>query len=137
MPQEQLHLRRTMKDETFIQEELLKHEIVKKEHDGIVYEIPYRINDKPNDRFARNGGHAFYPPLNQRTYECLPGIVCEQDVPTKLRDGTTMYSDIYRPNEGKNLPVILCWTNYGKRPQESPQARLRQCGNAGKAGLAA
>ena len=120
MSQETIHLRRTIEDETFIQEERLKHEMVTKEFDGDVYEIPYLINEKPNDRFSRNGGHSFYPPMNQRTYECLPGIICEQDVPTKLRDGAIMYSDIYRPIGGKDLPVILTWTMYGKRPNDNP-----------------
>ena len=121
MAQDEKRLRRTMADETVIQDTFLKHEMVKKVYDGEEYEIPYLINEKPNDRFSRNGGHSFYPPLNQRTYECLPGILCEQDVHTKLRDGATMYSDIYRPVGGTGLPVILCWTMYGKRPNENPQ----------------
>lgn len=57
--------------------------------------------------------------LNQRTYEAAPGIVCHQDVATKLRDGTTIYSDIYLPDEpGKKFPLIISWSPFSKRPAE-------------------
>jgi predicted acyl esterase len=114
-------LRWTHDNDALPQEELVEHELVKKVYDGQEFEIPYLKVKTPNDQFGAFGGHGFYAPFNQRTYECLPGILCDQDVPNKLRDGRTMYSDIYRPIDGRNLPVILCWTNYGKRPQEIPQ----------------
>jgi predicted acyl esterase len=65
----------------------------------------------------------FYPPLNRRTY-VEDGIRVDQDVPVKLRDGVTIYVDIYRPDgpEGiSNLPAILAWGFYGKRPGDSPK----------------
>ncbi len=67
-------------------------------------------------------GAGFYPPLNQRTY-VEDGIRVDQDVPVKLRDGATIYLDIYRPDgpEGvSNLPAIVAWGCYGKRPGDSP-----------------
>ena len=113
-------MRWTPDDPAVPQESFLKHEMVTREYGGETFEIPYIRIEKPNEIFAFTPGHGFYAPFNQRVYECLPGVICEQDVPTKLRDGATMYSDIYRPVGGENLPVVLCWTNYGKRPQEAP-----------------
>lgn len=55
-------------------------------------------------------------PLNQRTYIPEDGIVCEQDVAVKMRDGVTIYADIYRPVGAENIPAILSWSFYGKRP---------------------
>ena len=59
---------------------------------------------------------------NPRTYiatDAAPNIICEQDVACVLRDGTTIYSDIYRPaNATEPVPVIICWGPFGKRPHE-------------------
>lgn len=65
-------------------------------------------------------GGGYYPPLNQRTYS-ENGIICEQDVPVKLRDGTTIYTDIYRPEGAVNIPCIVAWSLYGKRPHDMPK----------------
>lgn len=41
-------------------------------------------------------------------------IVFERDVPMKLRDGVTIYTDIFRPaNDGK-YPALVAWSPYGK-----------------------
>lgn len=57
--------------------------------------------------------------LNPRTYSPEEGIICRQDVATKLRDGTTIYSDIYMPDEpGKKFPLIISWSPFSKRPAE-------------------
>lgn len=65
----------------------------------------------------------FYPPLNRRTY-VEDGIRVDQDVPVPLRDGVTVYVDVYRP-EGPggfaDLPAIIAWGFYGKRPGDSPK----------------
>lgn len=62
---------------------------------------------------------SFCAKLNQRTYEAAPGIICEQDVGVKLRDGVTIYCDIYRPaNTDVKVPVIIGWGLFGKRPAE-------------------
>ena len=37
------------------------------------------------------------PALNHRTYSPEEGIICMQDIPVKMRDGVTIYADIYKP----------------------------------------
>lgn len=41
-------------------------------------------------------------------------IMLERDVPIKLRDGVTIYADVFRPTDGKPCPAILAWSPYGK-----------------------
>lgn len=63
------------------------------------------------------GGSGLYPPLNPHTY-VENGIRVDQDVAVKLRDGVTIYVDVYRPDGPageKDLPAILAWSYYGKR----------------------
>lgn len=57
-------------------------------------------------------------PFNQRTYIAAPGIICEQDVPVKMRDGVTIYVDIFRPENETDIPCLVSWSFYGKRPSE-------------------
>jgi len=87
-------------------------------------EVIYRPSPPPVDPMQQNlDGLGFHPALNQRTY-VEDGIRVDQDVPVKLRDGVTIYLDIYRPDgpEGvANLPVILGWCFFGKRPGDSPK----------------
>ena len=59
---------------------------------------------------------SFCPPFNPRTYVAEPGIICEQDVACTLRDGTIIYTDIYRPQYQLNVPAIISWSIFGKRP---------------------
>lgn len=66
------------------------------------------IKEKENCRFLS--------PLNTRTYIAEEGIECMQDVPVKMRDGVTIYVDIYKPVGEVNLPLIISWSFYGKRP---------------------
>ncbi|WP_288179803.1 hypothetical protein, partial [Bacteroides sp. CAG:633] len=40
-------------------------------------------------------------------------ILLERDVPIKLRDGVTIYADVFRPTDGKPCPAILVWSPYG------------------------
>jgi len=47
----------------------------------------------------------------------LPGfsdLVLERDVPARMRDGTTLYADVYRPTSGGPFPVILMRLPYDK-----------------------
>lgn len=44
----------------------------------------------------------------------FPGITVERNVPTTMRDGVTLYSDIYRPSTDEPLPVILMRLPYDK-----------------------
>ena len=41
-------------------------------------------------------------------------ILFERDVPVTLRDGTVLYTDVFRPVGGTNLPAIIAWSPYGK-----------------------
>lgn len=42
------------------------------------------------------------------------GIRLERDVAVPLRDGTIIYTDIFRPDGAGNLPAIIAWSPYGK-----------------------
>ncbi|XAS66709.1 CocE/NonD family hydrolase [Micrococcaceae bacterium Sec5.7] len=41
-------------------------------------------------------------------------VVFEKDVAVQLRDGVTIYVDIFRPAGVENVPVIVAWSPYGK-----------------------
>ena len=93
---------------------------------GVEMETIYRQGKVPVDPKDENRdaggpgmnsmGMGVCPELIPRTYECAPGIICEQDVAVKMRDGVTIYVDIYRPKDKTNIPVIISWSFYGKRP---------------------
>lgn len=42
-------------------------------------------------------------------------IVFERDVPVTLRDGTTIYTDVFRPTGETKVPSIVAWSPYGKQ----------------------
>jgi uncharacterized protein len=48
-----------------------------------------------------------------------PGVTVERDVPLKMKDGVTLYSDIYRPEGEGPFPVILIRLPYDKRQAEN------------------
>jgi predicted acyl esterase len=72
--------------------------------------------DGLEEKSLDGAGFGFCPPLNPRTYEAADGILCEQDVPVTLRDGTIIYTDIYRPSGQTGIPAIISWSYFGKRP---------------------
>lgn len=41
-------------------------------------------------------------------------IVFEKDVAVRLRDGVTIYVDVFRPAGAAQVPVIVAWSPYGK-----------------------
>jgi predicted acyl esterase len=47
-------------------------------------------------------------------------IVFEKDVAVKLRDGMTIYVDVFRPADVEQAPVLLAWSPYGKGQGSSP-----------------
>jgi putative CocE/NonD family hydrolase len=52
----------------------------------------------------------------------LPGfsdLIVERDVPARMRDGTTLYADVYLPSTGGPFPVILMRLPYDKTQAES------------------
>lgn len=72
--------------------------------------------DIPEELKATHGVHQ---PFDPHTYNPLPEIICHQDVGVQMRDGVTIYCDIYRPaNESEKVPVLISWSYYGKRPIE-------------------
>ncbi|HJX04082.1 MAG TPA: CocE/NonD family hydrolase [Dehalococcoidia bacterium] len=89
--------------------------ITKKEKFGDVeLECIYRETNRPSVTATHR--FSFCPPFNQRTYVAEDGIICEQDVAIRMRDGITIYTDIYRPVGAINIPVIISWSPFGKRP---------------------
>lgn len=43
-------------------------------------------------------------------------ILVDHDVAIKMRDGITLYADVYRPPEpSAPVPTILCWSPFGKK----------------------
>jgi uncharacterized protein len=43
-------------------------------------------------------------------------VIVERDVPIPLRQGLTLYGDIYRPAGQVDVPVIVCYAPFGKHP---------------------
>src|SRR5512136_608213 len=76
---------------------------------------PFAITEGMNSRMQSR----YCPPFNPRSYFPEQGIICDQDVAATLRDSTVIYCDIYRPVGQTNLPTIISWSYYGKRPAES------------------
>lgn len=108
-----------LKGEFFTEKEVFK---------GEKLEAIYRVARRPiaqqvevdlannEDPMARMG-QGFCPAFNQRTYEAAPGIICDQDVAIKMRDGITIYADIFRPAHcTEKIPAIVSWSWFGKRP---------------------
>ena len=62
----------------------------------------------------------FCAPYQPHTYMTdIPGVMCERDQACVLRDGTTIYADIYRPaNTTEKVPVICVFAPFGKNPSE-------------------
>ncbi len=48
-------------------------------------------------------------------------IVFEKDVAVTLRDGVTIYVDVFRPAGVEKVPVIVAWSPYGKSGGSSPK----------------
>lgn len=54
-------------------------------------------------------------------FRALPvDIVFEKDVAVTLRDGVTIYVDVFRPAATEKVPVIMAWSPYGKGQGTSP-----------------
>lgn len=95
--------------------------IVLKNSEGKNIEVPLR------KAHSINADRVRYPGFKQETIILKAGsvrrkgakplscdILLERDVPIKLRDGVTIYADIFRPVEDGNYPAILAWSPYGK-----------------------
>ncbi|GAA6018961.1 hypothetical protein JCM10207_009214 [Rhodosporidiobolus poonsookiae] len=92
------------------------------------FEIAYKAIDKPKE--GVNGYEGFKPGETTllkagttregwdggRTAPLKSDIVLEHDVALKMRDGATLYTDIYRPAEATGpVPCLVMWSPYGKR----------------------
>jgi uncharacterized protein len=54
-----------------------------------------------------------YPGLNPRT-ERKAGMLIEYDVAVPMRDGATIYIDVFRPEAPGRYPPLIAWGPYGK-----------------------
>src|SRR3712207_8827807 len=43
------------------------------------------------------------------------GMITERNVPARMRDGTTLFADVYRPDAEGRFPVLLLRLPYGKQ----------------------
>lgn len=60
---------------------------------------------------------AHKPPLPPRDYACATedGLIIERNRVVRLRDGTEIFIDLYRPAElERDIPILLAWGPYGK-----------------------
>jgi uncharacterized protein len=71
-------------------------------------EVHYR---KITPATQSNGRHPALAPGETRK----DGILIQYDVAVRLRDGTVIYADIYRPDDTGAVPAIVPWSPYGKR----------------------
>ena len=57
-------------------------------------------------------------------------ILCLQDQPVKMRDGVTIYADIYMPKTAlkEPVPLIISWSFFGKQPWHQPVQIFRPMG---------
>ena len=71
-------------------------------------------------------------PLEQKEYfvDDEKKILCLQDRPIKMRDGVTIYADIYIPASAKKepVPLIISWSFFGKQPWHQPVQIFRPMG---------
>ena len=54
-----------------------------------------------------------YPGLRPRTEKSM-GMIIEYDVGVPMRDGATIYADVYRPDRPGTFPPLIQWGPYGK-----------------------
>lgn len=54
-------------------------------------------------------------------FRTLPNdVVFEKDVAVRLRDGVTIYVDVFRPVGQEKVPVLVAWSPYGKSQGSAP-----------------
>jgi hypothetical protein len=95
------------------------------EHTGVfVPTKPYEgsAQDGPFSRFEP--GTRILPAGFQVSDGYLPlpqDLVFEKDTAVQLRDGTTIYTDIFRPPGDGPFPVLVAWSPYGKTTGTAPR----------------
>ncbi len=87
----------------------------------------------PADTYQAGPAHGILSPFEPGTrtlpagwqiaprFKSLPtDIVFEKDVAVTLRDGVTIYVDVFRPAGTEKVPVIIAWSPYGKSEGTAP-----------------
>lgn len=71
--------------------------------------------------FVYNGFHPGKVDLLPRGHVKEPGfqafpvdVIWEHDQAISMRDGITLYGDVFRPSSGEKFPAIIPWSPYGK-----------------------
>ena len=82
--------------------------------DGVTHGILVRF--APGTRVLPKGYQ-----LDDRFKPLACDIIFEKDVPVKLRDGVTIYTDIFRPATDEKVPAIIAWSPYGKSSGNAPR----------------
>ena len=71
-------------------------------------------------------------PIEQKEYyvDDEKKVLCLQDRAIKMRDGVTIYADIYMPASAKKdpVPLIISWSFFGKQPWHQPVQIFRPMG---------
>jgi predicted acyl esterase len=49
-------------------------------------------------------------------------VLIQKNVPAKMRDGTTLMSNVYRPAEDGEYPILLTSLPYGKDLLSAPRS---------------
>ncbi|KAL3449884.1 Alpha/Beta hydrolase protein [Aspergillus insuetus] len=108
--------------------------------------ITFNVEIPIEDLKAPEIGHGGYQSLNPRTeilpkgHRTAPGrralpcdIQIDHDVAIKVRDGCTLYADIYLPPNAasRSVPAILCWSPFGKKFNGIDSLRLMTPWNLG------
>lgn len=93
-------------------------------------EVIYKPAKHPGKREEKSWIMAFGPQtktlpkgsrLNRKNKPTEVDMVMEKDVAVTLRDGTTIYVDIYRPAGLEDIPAIISWSPYGKGDIAGPR----------------
>lgn len=82
--------------------------------DGVTHGMLAKF--EPGTRVLKKG---FQLAPKFKPLEC--DIILEKDIPVKMRDGVTIYTDILRPVTDEKVPGIIAWSPYGKSSGNAPR----------------
>ncbi len=98
-----------------------KRYVTLKDKNGNDLTVPVRKAQSVNSPSARYTGFKRETQVLKKGSIRLKGykplecdIIFERDVPIKLRDGVTVYTDVFRPNDTQKHPAIMAMSPYGK-----------------------
>lgn len=91
---------------------------------------PVLVPAFPMDENSNQGHFSVFDPgtrtlpagwrVDERFLPLSVDIVLDKDVAITLRDGVTIYADVYRPAGSDKVPVIVGWSPYGKSRGNAP-----------------